>query len=629
MSKYSSGDRVSVGIESSRCARAVVEDALLSRRASGSSERWRLGLCALVLSSVAFAIMPVSSFGQNLIINGGFTINDGDGHVALDSAPPWLSTGGNPYGYLICTTSNCGGLFSISPYNGVAYAAITLASGGGMSQTVTLAKSGNYQFSFDYATGPYLITPPPLEPVGITASVGGQTVFNKANLTAPTWTQFSTTVSLMAGANTVTFIGTPPLNNLADGFIDDVSLTCSNCSLSLGGGLPTNQTNVGNAINNFINGGGTLPTNFQNLFNYSPPQLQAALTQLDGEAATDAEKGAFALMNQFLGLMLDPFVTGRIGTGGGPIPFAPEQAASFPPDIALAYASVLKAPPSLFAQRWTAWGSTFGASSTTNGNAAIGSNNVTASDYGFAAGMDYHLTPDTLYGFALAGAGTNWGLAQGLGSGRSDAFQAGVYGKSYWGPAYVAGALAFSNNWFTTNRTALGDQITAGFNGQSYGGRVETGYRYSVPVSGTVIGATPYAAMQTQWFHTPTYSETDLAGGGLGLTYDAMTANDTRSELGARFDDLLTLNSMPLTWRSRFAWAHDWVSNPTLGAVFESLPGSTFFVNGAKQPADSLLASSGADLQLARNWSLGAKFDGEFAKGSQTYGGSGTLRYTW
>jgi hypothetical protein len=40
--------------------------------------------------------------------------------------------------------------------------------------------------------------------------------------------------------------------------------------------------------------------------------------------------------------------------------------------------------------------------------------------------MDYHLSPDSLVGFALAGGGTNWNLAQNLGGGRSDAFQAGV-----------------------------------------------------------------------------------------------------------------------------------------------------------------------------------------------------------
>jgi hypothetical protein len=35
-----------------------------------------------------------------------------------------------------------------------------------------------------------------------------------------------------------------------------------------------------------------------------------------------------------------------------------------------------------------------------------------------------------------------------------------------------------------------------------------------VPINTAVIGVTPYAALQTQWFHTPSYSETDLTGGG-------------------------------------------------------------------------------------------------------------------
>jgi hypothetical protein len=417
-----------------------------------------------------------------------------------------------------------------------------------------------------------------------------------------------------------------------DEVVIDLTFAPNTISPLLSSGTPTNVVSVANGVDNFINGGGALPTNFQNLFNLSPSQLQSALMQLDGEASTDAEKGAFELMNQFMGLMLDPFVAGRIGSlNGSSIGFAPEEQASLPPDIAQAYASVFKAPPGAAPpmQQWTAWGSGFGASSTTNGNATVGSTNVTAADYGFVGGMDYHVTPSTLYGFALAGAGTNWNLSQGLGSGRSDAFQAGVYAKSYYGPAYVAGALAFANNWFTTDRTALGDQLQASFNGQSYGGRLETGYRYAAPMSGSVIGATPYAAIQTQWFRTPTYSETDLSGGGLGLTYNSTTANDTRSELGARFDDLMALNDMPLILRARLAWAHDWVTNPALDAVFQSLPGSSFVVNGAKPPADSALVSTGAELHMTANWSVAAKFDGEFAGGSQTYGGSGTLRYTW
>jgi hypothetical protein len=58
---------------------------------------------------------------------------------------------------------------------------------------------------------------------------------------------------------------------------------------------------------------------------------------------------------------------------------------------------------------------------------------VTTSTYGYAAGMDYHYSPDTVFGFSLAGGGTNWNLAQGLGTGRSDAFLAGVYGVTHEG----------------------------------------------------------------------------------------------------------------------------------------------------------------------------------------------------
>jgi uncharacterized protein with beta-barrel porin domain len=142
-------------------------------------------------------------------------------------------------------------------------------------------------------------------------------------------------------------------------------------------------------------------------------------------------------------------------------------------------------------------------------------------------------------------------------------------------------------------------------------------------------GVTPYAAIQAQWFHTPGYSETDLSGGGFGLTYNAMTASDTRSELGARFDDLTMLGGTPTILRARVAWAHDWIDDPALGAVFQTLPGSNFTVSGAAPPKNSALTSAGAELRLSTNWSLEGKFDGEFASGAQTYAGTGTLRYTW
>jgi uncharacterized protein with beta-barrel porin domain len=400
-------------------------------------------------------------------------------------------------------------------------------------------------------------------------------------------------------------------------------------------GLNQNQQNVANTLNTYFNNGGALPPNFGTVFGLSGAALANALSQLDGEAATGAEHSAFQLMTEFLDLMLDPWAGGGGGNGGtGTTGFAPENDASLPPDVALAYAKALKKQTSQqqqqqpdFTQRWSAWGAGFGGSSTTNGDPAVGSNTLTASTYGYAGGMDYHVTPSTLYGFALAGGGTKWNLAQNLGGGRSDAFQAGIYAKTQAGPAYFSAALAFANHWFTTDRTAaLGDQLQAKFDGQSYGGRAEAGYRYAVA---PLAGITPYAAIQAQVFHTPSYSETDLTGGGFGLSYNAMNATDTRSELGARADDLVMFGAMPLILRGRLAWAHDWVSNPSLSPAFEALPGSTFTVNGAPIPHDSALTTAAAELHVTANWTAMAKFDGEFASGSQTYAGSGTLKYSW
>ena len=69
---------------------------------------------------------------------------------------------------------------------------------------------------------------------------------------------------------------------------------------------------------------------------------------------------------------------------------------------------------------------------------------------------------------------------------------------------------------------------TRNFDGQSYGARLEGGYRFAVPYSHGLAGVTPYAAVQAQDFQTPSYSETDLTGGGFGLTYNAMNGTDTR-----------------------------------------------------------------------------------------------------
>jgi autotransporter-associated beta strand protein len=404
-------------------------------------------------------------------------------------------------------------------------------------------------------------------------------------------------------------------------------------ALGAGAGLNQNQQNVAGAINGAFNNGGALPPNFQTLFSLTGGNLATALSQASGEAATGAQQGAFQLMGQFLGVMLDPFVDGRGGISGvnGPaLGYAPEPAtrmSNLPREFTQAYGADLGGPvrAPVFEQRWGAWGAAYGGSNRTNGDAAVvGSHDLTARAAGVAAGLDYRVAPGTAVGFALAGGGTDWKLADGLGGGRSDALQAGFYAATRSGPVYLATALGYTAHWMSTDRTApFGDHLTAKFNAQSFGARLEGGYRYDTPLGALM----PYLAAQGQAFRTPNYSET---GGAFVLAYDARNATAFRGEFGTRFDQLVALDAgVSLALRGRLAWAHDWVSDPTLNPVFQTLPGASFVVNGATPAQDSALVTAGAELKLANGFSLLGKFEGEFAARSSTYGGSGTVRVVW
>ena len=60
------------------------------------------------------------------------------------------------------------------------------------------------------------------------------------------------------------------------------------------------------------------------------------------------------------------------------------------------------------------------------------------------------------------------------------------------------------------------------------------------------------------------------------------------------------------------------VTDPSLDAVFQALPGSNFTVNGAAPPKDSALTTAAAELHVTANWTAIAKFEGEFGSASQT-----------
>jgi uncharacterized protein with beta-barrel porin domain len=418
----------------------------------------------------------------------------------------------------------------------------------------------------------------------------------------------------------------------------DVFLTVDSASFAavLPASATANQVNAAKGIDAALANGTPLPAGFQALGNLPATNLPGALAQLSGESATGSQQTTFGAMTQFFNTLLDPFIGGR-GEGGaspnGATPFAEETSAyaANGKNKTDAYAMFTKAPPAPFEARWSTWAAGFGGSQTTDGNAAVGSNSTTSRIAGTAVGADYIFSPRTIAGFALAGGGTNFSVANG-GTGRSDLFQAAAFIKHTEGAAYVSGALAYGWQDITTDRTVAVagiDRLHAEFNANAFSGRVEGGYRFVSPWIGG-IGITPYAAGQFTTFDLPAYAESALAGNNaFALAYNARGVTDSRSELGLRTDKSYAVQDAILTFRTRLAWAHDFNPDRTIAATFQSLPGASFVVGGAAQAPDSALTTASVEMKWRNGWSTAATFEGEFSNVTSSYAGKAVVRYNW
>ncbi len=389
--------------------------------------------------------------------------------------------------------------------------------------------------------------------------------------------------------------------------------------------LNVNQAEVANALTGYFNRNGGIPLVFGAL-------TPSGLSQVSGESATSLQQTSMQAMNLFLGVMTDATIAGRSGSAPAPAPtaFADEALAYAPRD---AFGMVTKAVPRApaFAARWNVWTAGFGGSQTTDGSIAQGSNTTTSRSYGFAVGADYLWAPQTVVGFALAGGGTTFSVAN-AGTGSSDMFQAGAYVRHTTGSAYVSAAAAYGWQDVTTDRTVTAagfDRLRARFHANTFSGRIELGSRFAWPEMNG-IGVTPYAGLQMTVLDLPAYAESLAAGAGnFALTYAARTVTAPRTELGLRSDKAFALDGALLTLRGRAAWAHDTNTERSAQATFQTLPGASFVVNGAAASRNTALTSASAEVTWLNGFSLAATFDGEFSETTRSYAGKGVVRYAW
>jgi autotransporter-associated beta strand protein len=448
------------------------------------------------------------------------------------------------------------------------------------------------------------------------ATLGGATV--AANFAPGTYVTHQYTILTAAGGlNGTTFsplVSTTKLSPLFKAALsydaNDVFLDLSPNSGAISG-LNTNQRNVANAIGNSLPMGGLPDASFLTL-------TPAGLTQISGETAVGTQQATFDAMNQFMGVMLDP----TVGALSGGRAFAQANDA---------YASMARKAPlsaGAFDARWGVWAAGFGGSQSVSGDAVLGSNKTTSNVFGTAAGAEYRFSPNTVAGFALAGGGTHFNVANG-GSGNSDLFQAGAYVKHTQGAAFLAAALAYGWQDVTTNRTVTVagiDSLRARFNANAVSGRLEGGYRVA-----TAAGdLTPYAAGQFTTYRLPSYVEQATAGANtFALAYNGKDVTATRSELGLRSEKAVALIDSTLVLRGRLAWAHDFNTDRNVQAAFVTLPGSAFVVNGAQPAADTALTTVSAETLWRNGWSAALTADAQLSDTTHSYSGKGVVRHSW
>ncbi len=590
----------------------VISDGGLSGGAGGALTK--VGTGTLTLSGI-------NTYTGATTVNGGSLVVDGS---TVTSS---------------LTTVNAGGTLGGSGTVGnTAIAGGTLAPGsttGGIFGPLTV--QGNLSFT---AASTYMIqvssASAGLTNVTGTATLGGATV----DAVFSTAMQKQYKILSAAGGVSGTFnptvvVNSPNIQATLSYDANDVFLNTKLNFVPPSGNLTINQQNVANALTNFFNSTGSIPMAFA--------MLNASnLTVASGELGTGVIQSSIKADDLFLNLLLDPTIAGRAGgfatPGGAPSQFAADDGASAYAARRMgtssereAYAMATKAPPwaPQPVGRWSVWAAGYGGSESIGGNAVVGSQNANASVWGVATGADYKVSPDSLLGFAVAGGGTGFSLANGLGSGSSDLFQAGVYGRKDIGPAYLSAALAYGWHDVTTNRTvALAgvDVLQGRFRADTFSGRFESGYRFATPV----VGITPYAAAEVISFRLPAYAEQSLNGGALfALNYAAQTTTDTRTEIGLRGDKSFAIEGGVLTLRSRLAWAHDFDPDRAVTAIFQALPGASFVVNGARPDPDSALVSAGAERKWLNGFSLAATFEGEFSGNVTSYAGKGVAKYSW
>ena len=213
-------------------------------------------------------------------------------------------------------------------------------------------------------------------------------------------------------------------------------------------------------------------------------------------------------------------------------------------------------------RRWRVWAAGLGGSSSLDGDKGAG--NLDTDIGGVAGGLHYRFNPTALIGVAGGYTNFDFSVDQLRTKGTLQGAHVGLYGVKSFGRLYLAGTAEYADFDNKTDRIidwVIDERARGSFNSNSFGGRLEAGWRRSVGRH----SVTPFVGADAYELEIDGFTENSQglngAPGILGLTYKSNSVTSVTSSVGIQFDTHWALgNDRVLTPFVRVAWVHEYNS---------------------------------------------------------------------
>jgi len=459
--------------------------------------------------------------------------------------------------------------------------------------------------------------------VGGTATINGGTV---QVFSTPGSYANSTTYTILNATGGVTGRYTGLIENLAF-LTPTLSYDANNVFLTLalqgnpfGGfeGNTPNQAAIGSALDrSYANASGDFATVIGALAGLETQQAPQALSALSGEPWSDFGTTNLAAGTLFMNALAQQMAQARGSAAAGGQRLALAQAC----DVAACDST----------SPFSVWGSLLGGA-----GSVIGDGNASGLTYalgGFAAGIDYRVSPSVLVGLGAGyTSGSQW-VNSFTGKGWTNTASVAAYGSfTRWGfYADLLAGYAWSNNQLQRQIAFPGLQPRTSSGSTSAGqflGQVEIGYEVPVYAQASAT-LTPFARLQAMNVNQNGLSE--WGASSISLNVQQQTTNALRSTLGAELAGTIPLGGeRRLEMALRLGWLHEYAyTGRPITTAFAGAPAAQFTVYGATPQRDAAAIGFSAATEVAEATRLYARYDGDIGAGTDNHALNVGIRLSW